>query len=149
MFLLEIVFYLVCMILLIPIVSLVLGLLLGMLNVPTGVLTGIITASVLWFGSYAFWDVGNGIKQGVQTGIINYAGEQGIIFRTFEVEMVSSTGATKTYEYSVISDEVRDKIIDAVNSGKPVKIVYHSSWKQPYADAKTNHIITSVEYLEE
>ena len=99
------------------------------------------------FAADGYWNVGEGYKEGVQTGIVNYAGEQGIIWRTFDVEMVSNTGATKTYEFSVLNGDLKTEVLEAVESGKPVRVYYESSYKAPKSKAATNHIIQKIEYI--
>lgn len=96
-----------------------------------------------------FWDVQEDYRSGVQTGVVHTAVESGIIFKTFEITMVTSTGASTSYRASATDPGVISQLISAAQSGQSVVLYYTSSWKAAKSEQGTSCVIYKVEVVGE
>ena len=109
------------------------------------VVLGLAYISFMYFGVYSHGD---------RVGKIMKISEKGLIFKTFEGQLNlqgfgavrSSSVFSETFEFSVkkSSQEVMNKIQQAMNEGNDVKITYvEHYWKVPWR-GETTHFVTDV-----
>ncbi|HLD15503.1 MAG TPA: hypothetical protein VJB94_02900 [Candidatus Nanoarchaeia archaeon] len=103
-------------------------------------------------------------SKGVRTGMINKFSHKGLIWKTYEGEMAlegmvskGNTVGVNVFDFSIDNqkrhdeniDEIRQKIEEAIDKGKKVKITYFQPLTTWPWRSSTSHLIQKVEFIEE
>lgn len=92
---------------------------------------------------------GKNYANGTRVGVVNKLSEKGIIFKSWEGEMlmalpasVSNTTTPEKFEFNVAPEAV-DKVKEALNSGRRVELVYRQWWMSPLS-IDNDHVVIDV-----
>lgn len=111
------------------------------MKVLGGILTAIIVAFVCWALFVTYVPYSNGTRAGE---LVKFS-QRGVIFDTWEGEVVKGLGGQNIFAFSVLDDD--QEVIDQLNDyiGKFVKVTYEERYTTFYWWGDTKYFIKSVE----
>lgn len=112
---------------------------------------GVVTLVALFFTAFIGFGLEGlypGYSTGVRHGYITKISRKGVIFKTYEGEMQIGTGQQaalqEPFEFSVKSENVRQKIATLVGSGQRVQVQYRQWLVMPWTVGETGYEIVDV-----